>query len=129
VGDRQDDDVLLVLFERSHVGDAELKCRHHVEACQPVPLRAQEELPAVGSRHSSALEMTLREGPARARFQVALKSNGRVFVGEFNNYVPTSRSTRRGVRAAAHVVVRYPSVNFSCHANVELGGWIGVLTT
>ena len=62
-------------------------------------------------RTGSPLEMTLREGPARTRFQVALETDGRTFVGEFNNHMPTPGSTRRGMRAAAHVVVHQSSVN------------------
>lgn len=52
--------------------------------------------------------------------------DGGVLVSEFNDHVPTPRATRRSMPTAAHVVVRYPSVNFSCQANVELRGWIGV---
>jgi len=71
-------------------------------------------------------EMTPRESPSRAGFQIALESDGTSLIREFDDDVTLPRSARDRVGTAARVVVRQSGGHIRREADVELRISIGV---
>jgi hypothetical protein len=86
--------VLLVLFERDHIGEPLNSNRLHVFKCRPS-----------GYVPATLVKMLLGEGAARSGLQVPLEGNGSLLVGELDRDVKLPRSVARGMGTPACVVV------------------------
>ncbi len=73
-------------------------------------------------------EMTLCEGAARTRFQVAFEADRSLLIRELDDDVKQPRSARCRMWAAPSVMVGQSRVHIGCQANVKLVIWRCVLS-